>query len=209
MKGHPWTDKEIEILMDTYSDLPTKTIAIFLNMEVFRVYNKANKLGLHKSQEYLNSEQSGRLTCTRRNSVTQFKPGQAAWNKGMKGINFGGKETQFKPGHMPFNTKHDGYISIRHDKSGRKYKNIRIENAKWELLQRKIWADTYGPIPEGMVIAFKDGDTMNCQIENLEMLSYQENMIRNSIHRYPEEIVNTIRTITMLDRRIKKLASNE
>lgn len=200
MKRHYWTDKEVEILKDLYADLPTANIAHFLQIDIKSVYSKANFIGLKKSNEYLNSSYSGRLTVERRNKETQFKPGMIPWNKGLKGVTFGGKETQFKKGNKPHNTKYDGAISIRDG-----YKNIRISESKWKLLQREVWEQHNGPIPDGMIIAFKDGDSMNCDIDNLFMISREENMVRNSIHRYPEEIVATIRTRQMLNNRIKKL----
>lgn len=207
MKRHYWTDKEVEILNDLYSDLPTVNIAHFLSIEIKSVYAKANSMGLKKSTEYLNSSYSGRLTVERRNKDTQFKPGMTPWNKGMKGLSIGGINSQYKPGNKPHNTKYNGAISIRNDTSGIGYKYIRIDEAKWKLLHHKVWIEHNGPIPEGMIIAFKNGDTFNCDIDNLVMISREENMIRNSIHRYPEEIVSAIRTRQMLNKQIKKISN--
>lgn len=75
MKRHYWTDNEVQLLTDLYPDVPTDAIAVLLNMEINTVYHKANSLGLKKSQQYLNSSYSGRLTADRRNVATQFKPG--------------------------------------------------------------------------------------------------------------------------------------
>jgi len=205
MKRHYWTAKEVEILNDLYADLPTANIAHFLQLDIKIVYHKANAIGLKKSTEYLNSSYSGRMTVERRNKETQFKKGMTPWNKGLKGVNIGGRETQFKKGQKPHNTKYDGAISIRNDSSGTGYKHIRVSEGRWELLQRQVWEQHNGPIPEGMIIAFKNGDSMNCEIDNLTMITREENMIRNSIQRYPEEIVATIRTRQMLNNRIKKL----
>ena len=111
----------------------------------------------------------------------RFLPGHKPWNKNLKGLDIGGKETRFKKGNLPHNTKHDGAISIRTDsKSGIPYKYIRIAKAKWVLLHRYVWEQYNGQIPKGYIIRFKDGDTLNCAISNLECISRRENMKRNT-----------------------------
>ena len=41
-----------------------------------------------------------------------------------------------------------------------------------------VWQDINGEIPEGMIVVFKD-DKLNCDISNLEMITREENLIRN------------------------------
>ncbi len=60
------------------------------------------------------------------------------------------------------------------------YKYICTAIGKWELYHRYLWQQTHGAIPQGHCIWFKDGDTMNCSIENLECISRKENRYRNS-----------------------------
>ena len=116
----------------------------------------------------------------KRDNSGRFVKGMTPWNKGTKGIQIGGKQTQFKPGHLPHNTKHDGAISIRYYKrDNRPYKYIRTANARWEPLHRYMWKLHNGEIPKGYVIRFKDGNTLNCDINNLECISRVENMNRN------------------------------
>ena len=110
----------------------------------------------------------------------RFLPGHTPWNKGIKGLDIGGKETRFKKGNEPHNTKYDGCITVRHHKrTNEKYKYIRIAKGKWVLLHRYIWEQHKGKIPQGYVIRFKDGDTLNCAIDNLECISRKENLVRN------------------------------
>jgi hypothetical protein len=110
----------------------------------------------------------------------RFIKGHPPWNKGKKGLNLGGKQTQFKIGNLPHNTLYDGAISIRfYKKDNKYYKYIRVQKGKWQLLQRFIWEQKYGEIPKGFILRFKDGDTMNCEINNLEMIRRRENMKRN------------------------------
>ena len=90
------------------------------------------------------------------------------------------KHTFFQPGQEPHNTKHDGAISIRRDTStGKPYKYIRLAKGKWEQYHRWLWKKEHGPIPRNYVIAFIDGDSMNCDINNLKAITRRENIMRN------------------------------
>ena len=42
-----------------------------------------------------------------------------------------------------------------------------FSNGKWLLKQRVIWERVHGPIPDGYVICFLDGDCKNLAIDNL------------------------------------------
>lgn len=110
----------------------------------------------------------------------RFINGHKSWNKGLKGICTGGIETQYKPGNEPHNTKYDGCISLRtHKRDGNTYKYIRISKGLWQLLNRYVWEKAHGSIPPKHIIAFKDGNTLNCELSNLTMLSMAENVRRN------------------------------
>lgn len=116
------------------------------------------------------------------------------------------KATRFKKGNKPDNTKYDGAISVRHMDAGDHhipYKFIRISEGEWVLYHRHIWEKEHRAIPEGMILAFRDGDQMNCSLENLELITMEENMRRNSIMRYPEELRTSMRTLGKLKKKIK------
>ena len=108
----------------------------------------------------------------------QFEKGCIPWNKGLKGFR-PSKRTEFKTGHLPANTKYNGCLSLRKKDNGEKYYYIRISQAKWVLYQRYLWEQKHGSIPKGMLIAFKDNNSLNCVFENLEMISRIENLQRN------------------------------
>ena len=118
------------------------------------------------------------------------------------------KHTFFKKGNVPHNTLKDGDITLRRfGKSDLTYKMIRISKRKWEFLHRYNWIQEFGTIPEGMMIIFKDRDQMHCEVENLEMITMEENMIRNSIlyKDYPEELIKAAQSIAILNKTIKKI----
>lgn len=117
-------------------------------------------------------------------SKSAFQPGHVSANKGKKEVDYMDKEaikrtakTRFKKGHLPVNTLSNGVITIRHnhkERMARAYKWIRIKKAKWKMLHVHIWEQKRGKVPAGSIVIFKDGDTMNCEISNLKMITRQE-----------------------------------
>lgn len=196
-----WTPEEIELLKTLYPDNSTEEIAASMQRSEKAIYSQAHLLSLTKSEEFQNSEKSGRIKPgEKRGSETTFKKGHKTWNAGLKGICIGGVQTQFKKGSIPHNHKPVG--SIREKKDG--YIEIKTEEPnKWELLHRFNWKQIYGEIPEDHNIKFKDGNKTNCEVSNLQLITKSENMTNNTIHRYPEELKSTIRTISKLKKTIR------
>lgn len=115
-----------------------------------------------------------------RDSNGKFVKGMVPWNKGLrlKGVIF--NDTQFKKGHKPKNTKPDWFVTVRKDKNGNFYKFIKVPGRRnFTYLHRWIWEMEHGEIPRGYVVRFKDGDTLNCIIENLELITRSEHMVLN------------------------------
>lgn len=111
-----------------------------------------------------------------------FKKGHVPANKGKKmpkHVYQKAKPTMFKKGNKPANTKKKGDISIRKDSKGRPYKYIKVSDGNWPLLHRYLWKKHHGAIPKGHIVVFKDGDSLNCTIDNLELITKAENVRRN------------------------------
>lgn len=169
MRGQPWTEKEEQILRESYEAGGRRfahrmLTAAGYDRTYIAVANRAKKLKIR-------THQSG-----------QFRPGQTPWNKGKKmtqEMRDRVSHSWFQKGQDPPTTKHDGCITVRTDTStGRKYKWIRVAKGKWQHLHRHMWEQEHGPIPKGMLIVFKDGDSLNCVLENLEMISRKEHRDR-------------------------------
>lgn len=65
---------------------------------------------------------------------------------------------------------------------------------KWRLLHREVWKQHHGEYPpRGTALIFKDGNRQNCDINNLELITRKQLMTRNSIHNYPQEIIEVTR----------------
>lgn len=146
---------------------------------------------------------------------SRIKKGNVPSNKGkpmLPHVYEKAKATMFKKGNVPHNTAlSDGVIVTRQDhperNGGRPTKYIRLALGKWQPLSNYNWEQKFGKVPAGYCIAFIDKNSLNCTLENLELISRAENMRRNTIHNYPDEIKTVIRTIAKLNKTIKNVTT--
>ncbi|OGU58274.1 MAG: hypothetical protein A2V66_03545 [Ignavibacteria bacterium RBG_13_36_8] len=180
MKRQCWSKKDIEKLIKLYPNTLTSKIAKRFGISISHTYQKAYSLGLHKSQEFIKA--LGKKYSRHPHAVAQrFKKGCISWNKGKKGTHFS-PATEFKKGHKPANTLVDDAITIRTDHKDcnkRKYKWIRLSEGKWIPLHQYLWKNKYGKVPKGHVIAFKNGNSFDCRLGNLMLITMAQNARRN------------------------------
>lgn len=206
-----WTDSEIELLTRLYPDTPTAEIASKLGMSVKRVYSNAALLGLKKSDAYLASPAAYRLRSGDNvGASTRFQKGHTTWNKGMKGLDIGGKNTRFKPGHRsgkaqelyrPIGAERiskDGYLQ-------RKVNDGMPLQKRWRGVHILVWEEANGPLPKGHAVVFKDGNKQHITLDNLELVTRGELMRRNSYHtNYPKEVAQLVQLRGAITRKINK-----
>lgn len=198
-----FTPEEDQFIRENYLTVPGCTISRMLGRYKNVVPQRMRLLGLRPPPE----------TMERFKLESRIQPGATPPNKGKKWNDFMSPEAQaksrqttFKKGNLPPNTKYDGALSVRTDlDAGRAYIHIRLAKAKWQMLHVYTWEQTNGAVPEGHIIVFKDGDNTNVVLENLECITLADNMRRNTIHRLPDDIKSTIRLTMRLDRKIKTL----
>lgn len=171
--------------------------------------NNYTKYTNHRLAQLVGRSESAIQACRKSFGLTKpnegrYKKGAVPLNKGKKmppGWGGAGIKTRFKKGQKPRNTKYNGAICTRIMK-GRFQKWIRIKNNKWEELNRYNYRKHIGPIPTGMNVSYKDGDPLNCEPANLFLITRQDLMLRNTIHRYPAEVKSAIRMVGKLKRKI-------
>lgn len=200
-----WTDDQVATLTRLYPDTASAEIAKALGCKVTQVYTKAKKLGLQKSTEFLASPASGRIAKgTMHSPATAFKPGHSSWIKGKKGVQFAGcKATQFKPGQRSHN---ETPIGTEREKQGYLWRKVSAKQTgswrdDWRQVHLLVWEEHHGPVPPGHVVTFRNKNTLDPRIENLECITRAEHTARNTIHRYPPEL----RQLMRLNGRLKKL----
>lgn len=202
-----WTPEEIEILKEFYPKTKTEDLAKVMGCKVTRLYSKADELGLKKSESYMKAElerQANRLRVL--GGARRFHPGHVTWNKGMKGLDIGGRETRYKKGNKPHNTQPIGHERINRDGYlERKVRDGSPSRFNFKAVHRILWEEAYGPIPKDHVVVFKNKDRLDVRLENLEMISLVENARRNGKARFPKEIRDVIQAKAVLTRRINRM----
>lgn len=143
----------------------------------------------------------------------RFKKGDVPANKGKK-MSLEKyekcKATMFHKGNIP--TNHMEVGECTHTTDGyliRKVQEQGTQRERFELVHRKVWEEHNGPIPEGKIISFLDGNKDNCEIENLVMVDRRENLeINRSALRFSDAEFTmtgvTVAKIRVVARRRKK-----
>lgn len=212
MNRRIWTAREIALVREIYPHRPTAEIARQLGhgRTVGKVHAIANKLGVHKTPEFL--AQHCRIRPGQKIGAAFCYPkGHVPANKGLRRPGFGPgrmKETQFKKGQLPHNADPDFYVlgALRVNAYG--YIDMRISFAQgalgWKALHTILWEDAHGPVPPGHALCFKDRDKLNVDLDNLELITRAELCRRNSIHNLPPQLKDTIYQLGRLNRRIRR-----
>lgn len=218
LQRRPFSEREIRVLHRDYPRMSTERIAQRLKRSLRSVYAKANDLGLKKTPEYL-AKSVGRLQIGSTSGAEyRFKPGQIPFNKGLRrppGWAPGRmRETQFKAGQvgnrfLPVGSRRvnaDGYLEQKTSTNLSGPRN-------WVAVHRLVWIDAHGPIPAGHIVVFKRGMSTNVMdeitLDRLECVSRAENCRRNSMHRYPKEIVHLMQLRAAITRQINKRSKQE
>ena len=186
-KRVPWTDRKLAYLRKHYADMRAEDIAKKVRHTIVSVWRTASKLGLKKSPEFL--AQCGHLVASTEGAkANQFAKGQSPVNKGKRIEEFMSEEgikrssrTRFKTGHRPHNQRDIGTECVHSDG----YVYLRIESGCVPK-HRYVWEQANGEVPEGYVVAFRDGNRQNCDISNLCLLSREDNARRRVSEETPE-----------------------
>ncbi len=208
---HYWTDDEMQFLRDWYPHVLTVDLAAALELPLARVLSKANAMGVHKTRELI--AETARERSTRPghgSSRTRFAPGAEPWNKGGHFV-AGGRsgETRFKPGHRPHTWVPIGSHRVVDGCLERKITDLPgPSRVRWAPLARLVWEAAHGPVPADHMVVYRQGrqttDPAAVTLDALELVSRAEQMRRNTLHRYPREIVQLIQLRGVLNRRIRQ-----
>ena len=190
--GHYYTDEEIEYLRQVS---PGKS-----NLEITKMFNAKFNLDIGEGAICATRKRYGIKNGYRVNDG-QFKKGAKPWNKDIKtGII---PPNAWKSGHE-FNNRpigsericsRDGYTQIKTAKP----------NA-WEHKHRYIWEQHNGPIPDGHVVIFGDGNMSNFDINNLILVSRAQllELNRDRLIQNDADLTRTAVMIVDLNQKIRE-----
>lgn len=151
-----------------------KNYPFYSQKDLVRKFNKRFNTTLTE-QQIISFIHNHNIRCGR---TGYFGKGKLPWNTGTKGLTHS-NSTSFKKGIIPANTRplgservdtRDGYTLVKivepnpYTKAKTRFKHKQVV----------IWEREHGPVPEGMVVLFKDSDRNNCVEENLELISRAE-----------------------------------
>ena len=106
----------------------------------------------------------------------------------------------FKRGNRPHNAQPVG--TETKDKDGYVWVKI-AEPSAWKLKHHIAYGE---PVPTGHKVIFLDGNKYNFERGNLQLVSNAELMNRNTMHRYPPELVRLLKTLNKLKKRVAENA---
>ena len=199
-----FTETEDDFLRKEYLNIPIKTIAKKWGCAGNVVRRRLKLLGLVIPKEL----------AAQRMRDGEFKKGSEPVNKGKKleeymapeGIE-NSKRTRFKKGRRPHNfLEGNGHVSIRRDsRTGISYKYLKLGDGHWMELHKHLWEEKHGKLPKQHCLIFKDGNQMNCTLENLELITQAENLRRNreAYLALPEEVKLAIGRLKKIKKAIK------
>jgi len=167
-----YTEEQKKFIIDNNYGKYAKELAAAFN-EKFKTNITAKEIKYFRHNHKLNSGLTG-----------QFQKGHITHNKGKKQIEYMTKEaiertkaTRFKKGNKPQNYRPVG--SERIAKDG--YIEVKVADPNvWKSKHRYIWEQTNGEIPKGHKLIFLDGDKNNMALDNLKIISNNENLIMNT-----------------------------
>ena len=205
MNGKPWTEQENDVLREMYSECFAGEIGALLGRSKSSVYAQAQKLGLKSSEEKI--RRSGLVNKDHPNKVAhQFRKGHVPPNKGKKvspELYAKMQPTMFKKGRPSLNHREVGSERVNVDG----YIEVKVaEPNKWRLKNRVVWEQANGPIPPGHNVQFRNGNKLDCRLENLYLIDRRvQFMTHNSIYaRYPKELQYVIKLKGALVRQIHR-----
>ena len=200
------TEKDEQFIKDNFLLMPIKHIGDIIGISFGRIMRFLDKNNLQIPKEIREKRKL--------NGV--IKKGNIPFNKGLKQSDYMCKEsinktkaTRFVKGRKPHNTKQAGdIVAIKDSYNGTFYKYIKIKDNEWVLYHRFLWKKVNGPIPKDYILVFKDKNTDNVVIENLELITRSESMLRNSAHNYPIEIIPSMLLIKKLENKLNDLKND-
>lgn len=212
-KRHITTENDIAYVKEHYATMSSQEIAAILGMSKTTVSGIAQSLGIRKSREWI--AERARLRClepTHGSRATRFKKGNVPHTKGRKieewmspGGQSNSAKTRFKKGDRPANHRPVG--SERINVEG--YIEVKVAEGKpWRHKQRVVWEEAHGKTPSNMVVRFKDGNKLNCELDNLYIISRAEALGEVTLHNYPDDVREIIHMRAVLKRHINKQKRN-
>ncbi|MEH6415908.1 HNH endonuclease signature motif containing protein [Pseudomonas sp. CGJS7] len=144
-----WTEQEIALLCELYPNMRTREVSERIGRPYLATRRKAGQLALRKTDDYMLRHPH------------EFQPGHKV-----------PRERLTNP------PKPIGTEIFRHGCVMRKVNLTGDHSADWKYVHRIVWEEAHGPIPPGYRVVFKNWNTTDSRLENLELVTAAENSRR-------------------------------
>jgi len=169
-----FTSEQIDFLKNNYPGRTVVELRILFNAEFNTKMTR---------QQIKSAVQNRGIVCGR---TGQYEKGHKPWNHGTKGQGLtGANRGSFKKGNVPPNRKPLGSERIC-SKDGYVYVKVAERDpytdfpTRYKLKHVHTWEQKNGPVPDGYVVIFKDGNKLNCDDpDNLVLVSRAELLMLN------------------------------
>ena len=159
-----------------YLHMPVKALARHIGRSTCFTLTRMRQLGLEVPE----------ALARQRGKASWFKKGSEPFSKGRKQAEFMSAEgiertraTRFKKGNEPHNTRADMERTIRISADGKMHYWIRLGKCKWQPLHVYNWLKAGNTLPQGHILRFKDGNTLNPAPGNLAAITRAEHARMN------------------------------
>lgn len=217
-KRHILSESDKEYISIHFPDNPTADIAKHIGCSYCTVAAYASKNGLKKDplfMQRIGREQMMKLDHGGRKH--QFPKKHIPMNKGLKMSEYMSEEaiartaaTRFQKGHVPHNSKNFGKPFLYlNKKKGESTWLILVDGTRVSYL--KHLCRQHGIDMEGKVARLKPGFDKSKlpTMDDVDIISFRENMQMNTLHRFPKEISKLIQLKGALNRQIRKHSKNQ
>lgn len=171
--------------------------------------SQAHHWGVKKTPEILALTEAKRVENLRTHGhAGQFQSGNRPWNTGIKGYSVELVRSHYKPGNrpstwVPVGTERLTGASLLRPSTPRYLRRKVAEPDVWQAVHHIVWQQHHGAIPEGYVVAFKDGNSMHTAIENLVCVSRSAHAATNR-YGLPQKFAPLIAAHQQLQSEIEK-----
>jgi len=194
-----FTQEQAEFIKAKYRDMPLSDLTNIFN-ERFDTEKTFSQLRSFTRNHKVKSGRTGR-----------FEKGNKPHNTGTKGL-MPGSSTSFKKGNIPKNLKplgservcsKDGYILIKVAEKN----PYNGQPTRYRAKHIVVYEKEHGPVPDGYMVRFADGDKLNCSPDNLELVSKRENLYlnNNGYSDLPEELKPTMKALAKVEIKVSSL----
>lgn len=199
------TPEQDAFILEHHKGTGSKAMTDLVNERFGTSFTKAQIKGYYQRNK-LNSGLTG-----------WFEKGSEPFNKGKTWDDFMSPErqkncrkSQFKPENMPHNGGAPvGTVRLRQNRrrGDKPYYWEKVEQPNvWRMKHVLEWERHNGPVPDGYIVAFANGDTTDCRIDNLILETRAQHGVKNRhhIHGYDRESALTANKIADIKMAITK-----